>query len=82
MAKTKAQAKTETKGKVPGLMGVPPGPAKAFDLTKREWFAGMAMAGILADSDYLGAGTVCDAVVYADDLLRELAKCPTKTGDE
>jgi hypothetical protein len=48
----------------------------ASGLTKREWFAGMALQGILAhaynDASYEGAAR--DAVVHADELLKELAK--------
>ena len=56
----------------------------ASNLTKREWFAGMAMAGILANLNnarllYRELGE--ESVKYADHVLMELAECPTKTGD-
>ena len=83
MAKTKAQAKAETKGQVTGLMGVLPRPAKAFDLTKREWFTGIALAGLLASEDRSTPEVFAIAArTFANALLTELAKCPTKTGDE
>ena len=48
-------------------------------LTKREWFAGMAMQGILAEQ---GARTYDEAVKssvhFADLLLLELSRSPEK----
>ena len=45
-------------------------------LTKREYFAGLAMQGILSDSEYRKrAGDIaCAAVAIADVLLSELEK--------
>lgn len=43
-------------------------------LTKREWFAGLAMQGLLASGE-IDVGTVTSwAVGYADALIAELAK--------
>ena len=48
-------------------------------LTKREYFAGLAMQGLLANPDlYVNMKIGQEAVLLADELLAELAK-PTKT---
>lgn len=43
-------------------------------LTKREWFAGLAFQGLLADSDVAGEalGIACTAVKFADALIDAL----------
>jgi hypothetical protein len=44
-------------------------------LTKREYFAGLAMQGLLANSfDYTAQDIVEKAVQYADKILVELEK--------
>jgi len=43
-----------------------------YGLTKREYFAGLAMQGLLANGDYEGVESA--AVVKADALLKELEK--------
>lgn len=44
-------------------------------LTKREYFAAAALQGLLAHHNNRAyEAVVRDAVVYADDLLQELAK--------
>ena len=50
--------------------------AHFYGLTKREYFAAMAMQGILSNSsgDYDFGGAATDAVRYADALLTELEK--------
>ena len=50
----------------------PDGWPKEFGLTKREYFAGLAMQGLLANGDYEGVESA--AVVKADALLKELEK--------
>jgi hypothetical protein len=48
-------------------------------LTKREYFAGLAMQGLLANPDlYVDMKIGQEAVALADELLAELDK-PTKT---
>ena len=46
----------------------------SFGLTKREYFASMAMQGILADPDNQGyaEGIAKDAVKMADELITQL----------
>lgn len=51
----------------PALAGVGGG------LTKREWFAGLAMQALLADPKFEG-DAVSDALEFADDMLVELEK--------
>jgi len=49
-------------------------------LTKREYFAVMAMQGLLplmAGSTYAPSGVIKDAIKFADDLINELNKIPT-----
>lgn len=60
-------------GKLHYLNGDGPG------LTKREYFAGLAMQGMLAnpDKDYDPPYLARDCRVIADALLAELAKEPT-----
>lgn len=43
-------------------------------LTKREWFAGLALQGLLADSEVVGEalGIACTAVKMADALIEAL----------
>lgn len=61
--------------------GLPPSyEGKSFGLTKREYFAGLAMQGLLANGDHrkrlacdLDTTHIC-AIKYADALLKELAK--------
>ena len=48
-------------------------------ITLREYYAGLAMLGLLADPNESIATAVTNAVVCADALLEELAK---KDGDE
>lgn len=48
------------------------GGARYIGLTKREYFAGLAMQGLLANGDYTGVESA--AVVKADALLKELEK--------
>jgi hypothetical protein len=45
-------------------------------LTKREWFAGMAMQGLLANAndEVISRNIPADAVGWADALITELAK--------
>lgn len=44
-------------------------------LTKREWFAGMAMQGILTNPVGTGKNTVQElSLIYADALIAELSK--------
>lgn len=44
-------------------------------LTKREYFAGLAMQGLLSSGEYTSYHLVAsDAVEYADVLVKELAK--------
>lgn len=47
-----------------------------YGLTKREYFAAMAMQGLLAKEERTGSREdfASDAVKYADALLNELAK--------
>lgn len=46
-----------------------------FGLTKREYFAAMALQGLLAGPDYDPTGPIARAAVdHADALLKELAK--------
>lgn len=47
-------------------------------LTKREYFAAMAMQGLLALEGYSFQGAAKDAVTAADALIAELEKEPTK----
>jgi len=53
------------------------------DITKLEWFAGMAMQGFIAAHSGDGvtlpdfAKAALESVGYADALLAELAKCQT-----
>lgn len=49
----------------------------AMGLTKREYFAGVALQGLLVDpkrSDTWAGGYAREAVAYADALLAELAR--------
>lgn len=50
---------------------LPPG-----GLTKREWFAGLAMQGLLADANYDGNMIECVrlSLQYTDALIAELNK--------
>lgn len=50
-------------------------------LTKREYFAGMAMQGILAHGDWMEDRIVSDSVKYADALIAELNKPKTDEGN-
>lgn len=49
-------------------------------LTKREWFAGMAMQGFAADPEISGGyqAIASTAVAWADALLAELAKAESE----
>ena len=44
-----------------------------FGLTKREWFAGMALQGLLASGKDL-ASFVSEAFLYADEMISESEK--------
>lgn len=51
--------------------------AKADGLTKREYFAGLAMQGMMSSKyhgEFLGKGLSRIAVKMADELLKELNK--------
>lgn len=48
--------------------------AEFAGLTKREYFAAMAMQGILAKSDAPMSYAARDAVMFADELLAELER--------
>lgn len=53
------------------------GDSFATGLTKREYFAGLALQGLLADPNVTNFKLVVrDAVSLADDLLIELSKQP------
>lgn len=41
-------------------------------LTKREYFAGLAMQSIIASGRYSELETACCAINYADELLKQL----------
>ena len=45
---------------------------RATELTKREYFAGLAMQGLLADSEVSCNAAIVLAVEAADALLKEL----------
>lgn len=47
-----------------------------FGLTKREYFAAMAMQGLLANPNVPAKYVVNDAVSYADDLITVLNNQP------
>lgn len=47
-------------------------------LTKREYFAALAMQGLLALEGYSFQGAAKDAVTAADALIAELEKEPTR----
>jgi hypothetical protein len=47
-------------------------------LTKREYFAAMAMQGLLSLGGVIYQSTVKSAVEYADDLIEELNKTKDK----
>lgn len=46
-------------------------PKLEWGLTKREYFAAMALQGLLADPEYRGDAAP-EAVLFADDLIKAL----------
>ncbi len=61
----------KTNGEMPAMPCIYGATNGADGLTKREYFAAMAMQGLLAS----GEAWFCnEAVRYADDMLAELAK--------
>lgn len=48
----------------------------ALGLTKREFFAGLALAGLLAADSMIDGDTIRDSVFAADLLLEILARTP------
>ena len=46
--------------------------SRATDLTKREYFAGLALQGMLAAGPNIQIVVINAAVMYADTLLKEL----------
>jgi hypothetical protein len=48
--------------------------AKLPGLTKREYFAAMAMQGVLARACYRTGDAARQSIMYADALLKELEK--------
>ncbi len=54
--------------------GYPYTPEGGAGLTKREWFAGQALTGLLATRHGESSNFVRDAVKLADALIAELAK--------
>ena len=67
---TKANEPAYPNIQVPSLKG----------LTKREYFAAMALQGLLANNNKEYAYCVISAVEFADDLIEELNK--TKTNEK
>jgi hypothetical protein len=48
---------------------------KVSGLTKREYFAGLAMQGLLAQDSWASEKVLAEnAIIYADELLKQLEK--------
>lgn len=57
----------------PRLDGTPVHPSEFIGLTKREYFAGLAMQGMLAgEPDRKPEYLIPDAIAIADELLKQL----------
>ncbi len=52
----------------------PTNPDFTNGLTKREYFAAMALQGLLTRTEYNPGGTLIDAVILADKLIEQLNK--------
>lgn len=57
-----------------GPNGMPENAHQIYGLTKREYFAGLAMQGLVSDSPEGYVPVAINAVRYADALLKELEK--------